>query len=277
MVRKPTGRLAAAGAVLAAAWLAGPTAQAAETVYTMQAGLASAPAGVTVHTFTDLLYSRPAFETAAGGTTLVDFNDVDTAPDDYVYYETGFTMGGATFTPLDGELYVTDQNYYYGAVHYGEGKFLELQFGEPNQLKITFAPTHAFAFEFQYLSYPSDPSDKAFGVTFSNGAAFQLTTPNSFSAMSGLSFFGVVSDQAFSSVILDLPDFGAYSLTDNYRIGAPAAAVPEPASWALMIAGFAALGAALRRRATVHPRFSRGPASCANRRPLCSPVPRSSG
>lgn len=256
MVRNRGMRLAAAGAALAAVSLAAPMARAAETVYTMKAGLAAAPAGVTVHTFTDLLFSRPAFETAAGGTTLIDFNDVDTAPDDYVYYETGFTTGGAAFTPLDGELYVTDQNYYYGAVHYGEGKFLELQFGEPNQLQITFAPTHAFAFEFQYLSYPLDPTGKTFGVTLSNGAAFQLTTPNSFSAMSGLSFFGVVSDQAFSSVILDLPDFGAYNLTDNYRIGAPAAAVPEPASWALMIAGFAALGAALRRRGSVHPRFS---------------------
>jgi PEP-CTERM motif-containing protein len=40
----------------------------------------------------------------------------------------------------------------------------------------------------------------------------------------------------------------AMSGVDNVSVTASAAAVPEPASWALMISGFGAAGAALRRR-----------------------------
>lgn len=41
----------------------------------------------------------------------------------------------------------------------------------------------------------------------------------------------------------------------NFDLGLPAAAVPEPASWALMIGGFAVVGSAMRRRQTI-PAFS---------------------
>jgi hypothetical protein len=222
---------------------AAPLARAADTVFTMQTSLALAPAGITVNDYGDLGLSRAAFAAAAGAHSLIDFNGVETGADMFVYYETGFTTQGVTFTPLRGELYVTDPAYY-GGDHYGEGRFLELDSGAPNQLLISFAPTPAFAFEFQYLSYPIHPDGYGFQVTLSDGDSFRLTTLNSFSAQSGLSFFGVVSDQAFSSVLLDLPDFGAYNITDNYRIGA----VPEPAGRALLFAGFAGLGAAVRRR-----------------------------
>lgn len=38
---------------------------------------------------------------------------------------------------------------------------------------------------------------------------------------------------------------------DNFEFGALAAAVPEPASWALMLFGFGAIGATVRRRARI--------------------------
>ena len=256
MVMLKPARALAAALALAGAGLSGPAARAADTIFTMHTAVQSAPAGVTTHDYTDLAFSRPAFAAAAGPHTLIDFNGVDTDPDQYVYYPTGFTLQGATFTPQRGSLYVTDPAWY-GAYWWGEGRFLELDVDDPatnsglrNPLTISFAPTHAFAFEFQYLSYPLNPEGKTFGVTLSTGDAFELATGNAFTRLSGLSFFGVISDQAFSSVTLDLPDFGAYNITDNFRIGAPdpSAAIPEPAAWTLMLMGFAALGAALRRR-----------------------------
>ena len=48
--------------------------------------------------------------------------------------------------------------------------------------------------------------------------------------------------------------FAPFDLTGasiSYQVTLAAAAVPEPASWALMFAGFALVGSALRRRATV--------------------------
>ena len=49
-------------------------------------------------------------------------------------------------------------------------------------------------------------------------------------------------------------DFGETTLTfagpDSVTLGALAGAIPEPATWAMMIGGFALAGAGLRRRAT---------------------------
>lgn len=67
----------------------------------------------------------------------------------------------------------------------------------------------------------------------------------------GNAFFGFTSDTAFKRVRLVGPSFGnstTYRL-DNITV-AEATSVPEPAAWALMIAGFGLVGGSLRRRAT---------------------------
>jgi PEP-CTERM motif len=63
--------------------------------------------------------------------------------------------------------------------------------------------------------------------------------------LAGVSYFAI-------STGFDSPDFGAFSLTVNgpgniVRIGG-GGGVPEPATWAMLIFGFAGIGAALRRR-----------------------------
>jgi len=248
MFRHQAWRACVAIAMLAAAGFAASQARAGEQVFTLQAPFLSAPAGATHLNYVDLGDVRAAFATAAGPHTLIDLNDIDTHPDDYVFYETGFTKAGVTFTPTRGELYVTDPALFFDD-HYGEGNFLAIDYGDPTDLlTLSFAPTHAFAFEFQFLSFPFERlGDYHFGVTLSNGLDFSLTTPSSFTGFDGLAFFGIVSDQAFSSVTLDFPDFGAYAIADNFRVGAPApAGVPEPGAWLLMLAGFGLAGAALR-------------------------------
>ena len=63
-------------------------------------------------------------------------------------------------------------------------------------------------------------------------------------APNGGSFFGLTTGTAFSYVTVAQP--GGYAVIDNVSFGN--GAVPEPASWALMITGFAAVGIAARRR-----------------------------
>lgn len=62
-----------------------------------------------------------------------------------------------------------------------------------------------------------------------------------------LGFFGFSSDRPMNQVIIRSAD--ARIDLDNLRFNtAPATAVPEPASWALMIGGFGIAGGAMRRR-----------------------------
>jgi hypothetical protein len=66
-----------------------------------------------------------------------------------------------------------------------------------------------------------------------------------------LKFFGVTSDTAFTSFTITGigTDATASTVLDNVRFGsASAAAVPEPATWAMMIVGFGMVGAGMRRR-----------------------------
>ena len=56
---------------------------------------------------------------------------------------------------------------------------------------------------------------------------------------------------AFYGFISDTPNIKSFTLTDGYvgiRNIQEIAGVPEPASWGLMILGFAGVGAALRTR-----------------------------
>lgn len=59
-------------------------------------------------------------------------------------------------------------------------------------------------------------------------------------------FFNISSTTPFTSIVLTQGPGGASFEFDNLTIGT----VPEPASWALMIAGFAMVGFSMRRRAT---------------------------
>jgi hypothetical protein len=73
----------------------------------------------------------------------------------------------------------------------------------------------------------------------------QITSP-SLSSTNGY-FYGIKSDTPFSRVEIRVGS--SYLEFDNVTYSAGATgAVPEPASWAMMIIGFGATGAALRRR-----------------------------
>ena len=64
----------------------------------------------------------------------------------------------------------------------------------------------------------------------------QNSMPLSFSTLAATGTFNVSSDYDISSISV------------SYQVDSPAVAVPEPATWALMISGFGMAGAMFRRR-----------------------------
>lgn len=60
-------------------------------------------------------------------------------------------------------------------------------------------------------------------------------------------FIGLSSVTAFDRVTIDYGQAGLYTFIDDFRLGT-VAAVPETATWGMMIAGFGMMGAALRTR-----------------------------
>ncbi len=76
-------------------------------------------------------------------------------------------------------------------------------------------------------------------------------------SVSGFQFFGFSSTTAFSSVKIVAGTGSGNAETyhlDNLRFAA--AAVPEPATWAMMILGFGLIGGAMRSRQTAKVRFA---------------------
>jgi hypothetical protein len=76
--------------------------------------------------------------------------------------------------------------------------------------------------------------DVFIGVHYGNGSGYN-----------GTAFYKIHSDTPFSAITIDR---AAFSDAVLFSTGTPA--VPEPASWALMIAGIGAVGFSMRRRKT---------------------------
>jgi hypothetical protein len=110
--------------------------------------------------------------------------------------------------------------------------------------------------------------------TGNNGGGFFASLSNSFqSAHVDVSYVGTIATLTITpnvgSVQTYTNDYGftpggtgiglgfyGQALADNFADGVIAEAVPEPASWALMIAGFGLAGAAMRRRRKVSVHFA---------------------
>ncbi len=88
------------------------------------------------------------------------------------------------------------------------------------------------------------------------GSTPELIQYSLYSGVSGSGTFISQSSLDFSPTIAFTPTVGDYYVEVNYIAasgevagGTLTASVPEPASWAMMLVGFGALGVALRRRA----------------------------
>ncbi len=228
-----------AAAMLAAAGLCTP-AFAATTVYSSASAFAAATTGVTTVNF----------EGQAAGTSTWLFAGGNTP-----YAFPGITIS-QTPNPPSGywNAFRSDPavtSYYY---NWGTGDVINTPYG--GTLTINFnAPVTAFAvdlgvfFDDGLTSTPAGAASTLYGKTLKISTSqgdFEVDTATT----QTLTFFGLTSDAAFSSFSISGLSVvgGASTVLDNVRYGT-AVAVPEPASWALMIGGLGFVGGAMRRRA----------------------------
>jgi hypothetical protein len=137
-----------------------------------------------------------------------------------------------TQSAYEGELFVDDGSLGGALITYSNQRFSIEQFQDPEGYGVyaTFKPVALSS-----ASFTSSLTSGTFSDSFNYGGRYDLFDRTQASLRS-LTVTGFDSDQTLQSYAT-LRTFG------------PESAVPEPASWSLMIAGFGLVGMALRRRA----------------------------
>lgn len=184
---------------------------------------------------------RTSFESASGPTRLETFDSITSDID----LSTAHDLGGFTL-----------HNQRVGA--YGSSKVDAAPFtsGGASPTGTTYVQSQAYNFSGNYsaLVITFDEEIAAFGGNFSSGSGNQLEMlVDGELLLGGVAnagdFFGFTSDKAFSRIELRARAGSGYTYTlDNLTFST--AAVPEPASWAMMICGFGLVGSTMRRRRT---------------------------
>lgn len=224
------------------------------TMMAATALLAAAPAFAAITTYS----TRASFNTAAGPVSTEDFESCGTATvslanDQALSAATpapcGSIVAGATFGPQPGS-----NNYIAGPGQSANATTaLGIDLPSAGKHHISFAsPATAFGADFnQNFGGGAQSGNPAQFVIELYDSANVLIDSALFDVASGAStFFGLTSTLSFASVRVGQVRNG-FAVLDNvsFNVGN---GVPEPASWAMMLAGFALAGSAMRtRRRTV--------------------------
>jgi hypothetical protein len=168
---------------------------------------------------------RTAWLSAAGSVTTDTFD----APDGgFIFYGATYPGSGFSISVDGGNGIYTVSPSFFPAYDWGTGPVLDLEFG-----LTTVSAGGTFGFDY------GNPSDyPGTGVVTIDGDDYTLLGQPTFN------FFGVVG--ATGPVVINWN--GGLGIIDNFSV---AGAVPEPANWAMLIAGFGLVGAAARRRRSV--------------------------
>jgi PEP-CTERM motif len=198
-------------------------------------GIASA--GTTTYT------SQSAFSAATSGLTTLTFDGIAPAGGFNSYGVGPLVLSGVTITG-NGSMFVIDQSYYGSA--YSGGGYLNSDYAANGVDEVVFAlPAPVTAVGFNYGGLLGGPV--TFDVTLDAMGPFSFTTSQSITGTSSLDFLGITSTTAFSTVVVDMPDFVNYNAIDNFQFGS-STPTPEPASLVLFGAGVLAIGKRIRRK-----------------------------
>jgi hypothetical protein len=213
---------------VAAALLFATTASAAVTVYGTRAALDAAAAGLITEDFEEAVVNDPGAVAFTGPLDNTTNNGIFAAGD----IEAGFTMTttDAVGAPASNNIYV-GRNFGGVPTTVVSSNF----FGE--NFLLVFGPTIT-AFGADLSGFEGVDGSWTVTVRSAGGdeGSFVLGTGG---------FFGMTSTVAITEIYFDKPDSGG--TIDNVAFG-EGGLVPEPGTWALMIAGFGLAGATLRKR-----------------------------
>jgi hypothetical protein len=197
-----------------------------------------------------------AFTAATTGTTTQNFEGAPTATSVWILQTGSYSVPGLTITATNDNAFLSDpagasRFFYYD---WGTGDVINTPYG--GTLTVSFAaPVTAFGLDlgsFYGAPFPYPPGTIPGEATTLYGADIRIGTAQGDFVVDAAStrnftFFGVTSATPFSAFTLTgaTAQAGASIVFDNVRFGA---AVPEPATWAMLLSGFALTGAAARRR-----------------------------
>jgi len=202
--------------------------------------LATVPTTASAATF--MKYGdRTSFDSASGPTRLETFDSITSDIDLATAYDFGgFTLQNQRVGPYGGSR-VEAAPFTSGA--------------SPNGTTYVQSSVYSFSSgQFSSLVITFDEAITAFGGSFGSGSGNYIEMLVDGELLTGEvaktgDFFGFTSDKAFSKIELRARAGSGYTYTlDDVTFST--SAVPEPASWTMMICGLGLMGATMRRRRT---------------------------
>ena len=177
--------------------------------------------------------SAAAYAAATGGNTTYDFIGVPPAGS-FINVSSSYALGPVTF---NGNIPFVISGTFFGGLYNNQDFYSDQNSVQGLTTVLTWAGSTAFAMNFGgYATGGGAPVT----FTLSDGSSYSTTFPSPGASQ----FFGFASAAPITSITWSNPNGYSNDVVD-FTIGN---AVPEPASWALMIAGFGLVGTALRRR-----------------------------
>ena len=192
---------------------------------------------------------RAAFGAAAGALTTQTFNafGADTSFQNVPLVVGDFSIVGLGSAQLN-RNYIDVSPFMFPTQGTGDGTpfaALLVAAGGGSQVTISFADAiTAWGADFGDLS---QGNVQRTSITVGGASLIPASTN-----MTAVRFYGFTSDTPFTSLTFNSTGmndgFGIDNVSYAFAARAPAAAVPEPSAWAMMIGGFGAIGLGLRRR-----------------------------